>query len=351
MLEKPLNQNELEVLDVLRQLHAKLGPVERTHLSVEVRGRGLEFGRAIARLMTLGLVEEITLRPFFLRRLFGARTAILLQPTPAGLAQGQRPAEPDAIDPTATESTAAVPTDAPLIEMTAPVPDAPIAEPLPEPQTPTDLAPAPDFAPDAEPTAEAIPTVEPEEAPKPAAPKAKAAKPKSPRPRPAPITAFTEDLGGTPLPSAAPMLPPAMDPAMLEGLRETLSVIGMDLTQAGEALAANRIAKGATPAEALSQVVLFAFGHAVQQDLYRGGEVADLGLRDYAAEVMREIEKIRDAGELADAPFERDMRQLWALLEDTPERAALVKDLLSDPVGGAAPTAVLPEELRRSEEE
>lgn len=315
MPDKPLNRAEQGVLQVLTQHHAKHGPVERTVLSVEVRGRGLEFGRALGRLMSLGLAEEITRKPFVLWRLFGARVLVLLQPTAAGLAAVQ----------------------APLPEPAAPLDEATAAEPAPTSEPATDWQPTPVTI---TPPKQAVP-------PKPAA----KAKPAKAKPRPKPVTAFTEDLGGTPLPLAAPSLPTTVDPATLEGLRETLSVMGLDLTPAGEALAAHRIANGASPAEALSQVVLFAFAHAVSQDLYNGGPVAELGLRHYATEVLREVEKLRSAGELAGGPFAHDKRQLLALLEESPDRAAFVRDLLADPMGGAAPPAVLPEELRRSDDE
>ncbi|MBI1171477.1 hypothetical protein GC209_08760 [bacterium] len=318
MAEKPLNRAEQDVLAVLCQRHAQQGPVDRAALSVEVRGRGLEFGRALGRLIALGLAEEITRKPFFLFRLFGARAVVLLRPTAAGLAQGQPQAE-HAIPPEAPTET---PAEKPAETHVQPPAAAAMDQPAADQNAAVEAAPA-----------------------QPAKAKAK------PKPRPRPITAFTEDLGGAPLPLAAPALPASVDPALLAGLRETLSVMGLDLTPAGEALAANRIAKGASAAEALSQVVLFAFGHAVSQDLYRGGPVADLGLRDYAGEVLREVAKLRDAGELPSAAYDRDTQQLWALLNDSPDRAAQVRALLADPVGGAAPPAVLPEELRRSDED
>jgi hypothetical protein len=388
-LEKPLNRAELDVLEVLRQHHAQHGPVERTVLSVEARGRGLEFGRALARLITLGLAEEFTRKPFFLKRLFGAKPVVLLRPTAAGFAEGLSPqkdtaAEPEDLaapitDPVTDPASSEAPTPKARLNDTAATAastSAPASEPAPtvEPTAPTEpalatvplepaLSPdAPLLFPDANESVSTAPQPEqtvpakaakaPEPAPEATQPKP-AAKPKpaKAKPRPKPITAFTEDLGGAPLPLAAPALPASVDPATLEGLRESLSVMGLDLTPAGEALAAHRIAKGATPAEALSQVVLYAFAHAVQQDLYSGGPVADLGLRDYATEVLREIAKLCAAGELDEAAFDRDKRQLWAVLDEGLDREANVKILLCDPMGGSAPPAVLPEDLRRSDDE
>ena len=347
MPDKPLNGAERGVLAVLAQHHAKHGPVERTVLSVEVRGRGLEFGRALGRLITLGLAEEITRRPFFLWRLFGARSVVLLRPTAAGLDQAPAPlSDPAAPSDAATEVTVPEPVTAPEPLSTSEHVTAPEPFKSPEPITAPEPLSTPEPVTAPEPAAPHEPALPPEKAasPKPAA-KAKA------KARPRPITAFTEDLGGAPLPLVAPSLPPSVDPSTLDGLRETLSVLGLDLTPAGEALAANRIAKGSTPAEALSQVVLFAFAHAVQQDLYTGGLVADLGLRDYATEVLAQVAKLCTAKELAQASFDRDKAQLWAVLNDSPQREAHVKALLADPMGGAAPPAVLPEDLRHAPDE
>ena len=382
MLEKPLNRAELDVLEVLRQHHAQHGPVERTVLSVEVRGRGLEFGRALARLITLGLAEEFTRKPFFLKRLFGAKPVVLLRPTAAGFAEGLTPqkdtaAAPEDLaapitDPVTDPASSEAPTPKARLNdtvATAASTSAPASEPAPTVEQTPNTEPAwatvplePVLSPDAKELASTAPQPEqtvPSKAAKalepgpeatPPKPTAKP-KPAKAKPRPKPITAFTEDLGGSPLPLAAPALPASVDPATLEGLRESLSVMGLDLTPAGEALAAHRIAKGATPAEALSQVVLYAFAHAVQQDLYSGGPVADLGLRDYATEVLREIAKLCAAGELDEAAFDRDKRQLWAVLDEGLDREANVKILLCDPMGGSAPPAVLPEDLRRSDDE
>ena len=99
MQDKPLTQTEHDVLEVLCQLDATSGAVDRTRLSVAVRGRGLEFGRALGRLITLGLAEEITRRPFFLWRLFGAKPQVRLQPTAKGLTEKVGPVKGEAADP------------------------------------------------------------------------------------------------------------------------------------------------------------------------------------------------------------------------------------------------------------
>ncbi|WP_126976644.1 hypothetical protein [Frigidibacter oleivorans] len=331
MQQDRLDRAERELLGLIRQLHAAQGPLDPAALSVEAKGRGMELARPLARLKSLGLVEEVAERPGFLRRLFGARPAIRLRPAPG------------------VEETpeAAVPPD--------PAPEAPPPRPDPAPPTPAPdiAAPAPNAEPDAEPHPEPAPAAEPVPQPAPApAPVARApAAPAPARLRPVPPTALTEDLGGAPMGRTA--LAMDLPPDLLEGLRDTLAAFGMDLTQAGEALVADRLARGASPGEALSQVVLFAFAHAVRHDLQSGGTVEALGLSHYAVEVMQEIEKLRDAGEIGETAFEADMRSLWDLVgSGSPEaaRAAMAEALLADPAGGAAPPALLPEDLQSADE-
>ena len=84
MHDKPLDPSERTLLKILAEMQAAHGPVSRDALSVATRGRGEEFGRAFARVKSLGLMVEVQRRPFFLRRLFGAQTLLLIQLTEAG---------------------------------------------------------------------------------------------------------------------------------------------------------------------------------------------------------------------------------------------------------------------------
>ncbi len=313
MQDKALDRAEQDLLAVIRQLHADQGPVARNVLSVVARGRGLDVALPLRRLRALGLVEEYERRPFFLKRLFGARTVTVVGLTEAGLVA----------DP------ATVSERAPLapVEVQAEI----SAEVIVAPEVPVEAPELP----------ASVPTVEPVPS------QAK----KIPVPAPqhvASISAFTEVLGGAPL--ADEPFPVAVDPHLNNGLREVLEGVGMEMTMAGEALIADRITKGASAGEALSQLVLFAFAHAVRHDVLSQGAIHSLGLTNYAVEVMRELEKLGNGGEIGDAQFEDDMRRLLALVEDTPERGQRAEDILVDPVGGAAPPALLPEDLRQAEE-
>lgn len=377
MQDKLPERPELDLLIVVTELHAARGAVDRAALQVEARGRGLEVARPLSGLIGAGLVEEITHRPSFLKRLFGARETVVLAPTEAARSllaalngetaaevadEGAAAAAPEAVapeTPVAEVAPETVPVEAPVASDAAPfVLDQPAAETL-APEAPLQESPVaevpPAEAPVAEPQPVDTPSVEAaaaeptiEEAPVAEAPRRAPARP-VPTPARARVVGFTEELGGTPE-EAPPIAPVRVDPEVMDGLRELLEGLGMELTMAGEALIGTRMAQGFSAGEALSQVVLFAFAHAIRHDILFHGEMRALGLSEYAIEVMREVEKLRDAGEIGEARFEEDMRALWALLEEAPDRDARLDALLTDPVGGAAPVAVLPEDLRSAEE-
>jgi hypothetical protein len=297
MHDKPLDPSERNLLTILKELMAARDFVTRDVLSVATRGRGVEFGRSYARIKSLALIVEVERRPFLLRRLFGAPTLLLVQLTAAGrLAVSDGEAPTTAILPDAVALDAVQPAGAAL------------AEPVPA-----------------------------------AAPEAKR---KAQAPKRRPISGYTEDLGGAPVPPAPVTPAAAPDPQAIEALREVLSGLGIELTMAGEMLAHHRIAQGDSGAEALMQVVLYTFAHAVHHDLSNGRASAALGLADYAVEVQREVQKLCDAGAVSAARLDADMGQLSALMGGDENAANLAASLLQDPVGGAAPPAFLPEELR-----
>ncbi|MBL3551906.1 hypothetical protein [Rhodovulum sulfidophilum] len=393
MQEKPLESVELDLLAVIRQIHAEEGPFGRDLLLVRARGRGLEVSRPLGRLKALGLVEEIERKPSVLRRLFGAKPEALLRPTATGLALGSEAtasettaaveAEPEAgtgpdtgtapktgtgteAEPatrapetpreTVDETTREAAARAPATAVPSPAP-APAPSPAPAPVAPASRAepPAPP-APPAEPPVSAppvkvappTPRVEPTA---PATPVADAAPlPMPRRAKPRNVRGYTEELGGSPVAAKTVPLRHDVDPAMMENLREALAVIGIEMTFAGEALIADRMGRGASIGEALSQVVLFAFAHAVAEDARAGEQLQALGLTDYAVDVIAEFERLRDAGEIDGDRLEEDMRRLWTLVGDSPDRLRLAEELLQDPVGGLTPPALLPEDLRPVEE-
>ena len=340
--QKPLQKAELDLLSVIVRLHALRGPINRDVLSVEARGQGLEFGRALSVLRGQALVEEVVKKPFILARLLGARPVALIRPTATGLAllaglatptapETDAPAS-DTLSQTAADTTAeAVPSE-PVSDPTPAEAEPPIAATVAEPD-PVPAEPAPEQAPIAEQLAE------------PAAP----VPPPAPRPAPRkslPLNAYTDELGGAPL-EDVPLVPAfRIDPEIVEGLRDLLDVIGMPLTYAGEALIADRMSRGATAGDALMQVVLFTFAHAIRLDSATHGTLDLSGLAQYADEVVAELEKLHQAEAISEDRFAEDSALIRAMVGGGEPDRALSHQVLTDPVGGAAPPALLPEDLR-----
>lgn len=388
MTQKPLDPNADALRAIITETFARIGRVERDSLNVEARGRGIEVGRALAALKDAGLVEEYTTKPGFLRRLFGAKPHVLLRPVHAPEASAaEKLASEELVSVVSLDAPVPAPSPA------APEPDfAPPAETVAEPAPVEAPAPVTEAEPQTAARAEPVGTPEPETAP-PAtpveAPVASSAAqvdtaseaPAALQATDAPLAEVKPDIATPEAPAkVAVHVPPprvphfapddytdkvgggdaieigssALDPEVLDGLRETLSDLGMELTMAGEALISDRMGRGDSAGDALSQVVLFAFAHAVHYDLLSGGGMQALGLTDYAIEVMQELEKLRDAGAIASERFEMDMRCLWSFVGDTEAgellRADRAAEVLTDPMGGAAPTAILPEDIQTAED-
>lgn len=300
--QKPMQKAELNLLAVIVRLHAARGPINRDVLSVEARGQGLEFGRALSVLRAQGLVEEVVKKPFFLARLLGAKPIAQIRPTASGLVLMAPPA------PVATETVGDAPQD-PAVEQ------------------PVDL----------DPPVAADPT--------PIAPKAPA--PRAPRRKPLPVNAYTDELGGIPTEDVALVPAFQVDAEILNGLRDMLDVIAMPMTFAGEALVADRMSKGAIAGDALMQVVVYAFAHAIRLESQTHGTLDLAGLVQYGDAVLAELEKLHHADAISADRFAEDSTSIRALVgAGEPDRALAERLILSDPVGGAAPPALLPEDLR-----
>lgn len=366
MQDKPLEQADQDLLDLIRQLYGDHGPILRTTLSVVGRGRGLDVARSLGRLKTLGLVEEYEKRPFVLLRLFGARPTNWLRPVapavPAEVkaeeVQGEVEAPTVSLAPTPLPE---IPVDAPVAAVAEVViPEAPPVIAQPVIAVPEDKAPdlrVPEFAapeplsaqPVTAPVVPAPEAVAPEVAPVTEVPPPVTRPVPPARPARLPLNAYTDEIGGQPM-AVAPAVD--LDPELLEGLHEMLELLGMEVTIAGDALIGNRVSRGALAGEALLQVVVFAFAHAARYDILSGSPVPADDLHAYGQALVRELEKLRDAGEIRAEPFDRDIGLVLTLADKAAgdSRAALIEELLADPVGGIAPPALLPEGLRGLED-
>ena len=323
--DRPLEKPERDLLAVILSLHAERGPMLRDAVSVVARGQGLEFGRALASLRSLGLVEEVLKRPFFLARWLGVKPVMLIRPTAAGLALALPPTAPvaaPAADQGGTEQVGAEP----VAQAAAPAVAAPPSPPAPTP------VPAPAVAPVTTAVVEAA-----REAAKPAPER---------KPRRQANLGYTEDMGGAPIDMPAQIAPTVVDDAILADIGETLDVVGLTLTDAGVALVNARVTQGVAPGDTLLKVILYGLAHALRLDALSQETLDKDSTRQYMREVLVELGKLRDAGAMDPAVFESDSAEILRLLQAGPESLALCDALLADPIGGAAPPCLLPEELR-----
>lgn len=342
MQEKPGDCAEQELLTLIQKLHAELGPVPRIRLSVVGRGRGLDVARLLVGLKAACLVEEYETRPGWFGWLLGRRREMVLRPLTVPV---ESPApNPGLIEDDASQETGETPaehldpvpqTAGAAAEAAVPEPEpALVAEPVPDP---TPITPVASPEPDPRPAARAI------EAPHPVQASVQT------RPRPVPA-GYADDIGGVPMAVQAAQLSASLDPDLLEGLRDFLVTLGIELTSAGEALVADRLNRGAPAGDALMQLVLFAFAHMARFDEISASPADPAELRDYTHAVLTELERLRDAGEISEARFHQDSHEILILADSNAHRAPLIERLFMDPFGGMAPPALLPAELRGVEE-
>lgn len=359
MNQRAVTRAETEVFRIIRQEQAegravKRGPT-RDEIRVIARGRGIEIVEPLANLQAMGLIELVERRPGFLRRLFGARRISFFQPTEAGRA----------FDLEAAEATARMP------GVTAASADGqPAAWFTPGPAVATYLHAAPETAPEVEAPSGTPPETAPDMA-------AGAVAPAAPTPadRPAspgagrfgaifelahdavdeaelmpqqPLTEFPDEEALQPV-AAAGRAPGEIDPEEIEGIHQVIYGLGMEPTEATEPYIFARISEGLSTGEVVSRMVLAAFAH----ELARRGAGIEPGaaeaLQSYAVEVMQEVEKLRDAGQIREALFEADMRALWEMVTPGPAQLTAALNLLAEGQDAGETPARLPEELLSAE--
>lgn len=309
---------EAELFTILVEL---LGDqkLDRNVLRVLVGAKGHELGRPYLYLCQQGLIEESRVRPGFFARLFGARESLWVRVTDYGRK-------------IAAEVTAQVQAEV-----------VPVAEEISLPPDQTDPAP-PEAADVAASASLSLNTVEaaspdlPTDADAVAAPVMPPARPK--RPRRFTPSDFTETLGGTPLDTGFQI--PASD--RLDGLTESLGLLGFELTDAGRLLAVSRWIQGHSDAQVALETVTTALAHALRLDA-TGSTQLD---REATADLVRRVnetfaayvsEGLLDAETLTEA-----VRWMERFLGETAATSG-VDDYLSDPQRGMAPTAVCPDDI------
>lgn len=292
--------------------------LERNALRILVGARGYELGRPYLNLCQQGLIEERRVRLGFFARLFGARETLWVRVTDHG-----RKIAADMAVPALAEAFPVAEEIAPAPHPADPIPPASV-DVAPDPLPPITLdAASPDLTPDA--IADAAQVLPP------ALPK---------RPRRFTPSDFTEALGGTPLDTGFQI--PASD--RIDGLSESLGLLGFELTDTGRLLAVNRWTQGQRDAQVALEIVTTALAHAVrlnatgttQLDLQATAGLMGRLHETFAAYVA---EGLLDAESLTEA-----VGRMEGFLGEA-VGATGVDEYLSDPLRGMAPTAVCPDDI------
>jgi hypothetical protein len=352
---------EAELFSILVELLGE-GKLERNALRVLVGARGYELGRPYLHLCQQGLIEEERNRPGFFSRLFGARETQWVRVTDYGrkvmaematppeevpieapvepaapdlgpvveAVEVALPAEPPAAVPAAEPVVTKKPRAKKAVAAEAPPAEAPAAV-APAAVAPAAVAPAAVAPPVAAPpvAADLAPELLPEAPPKP--PKRK--KPVTPRFAP---SDFTETLGGAPV-DVAPAIP-ASD--RLDGLTETISLLGFELTEAGKMLAVHRWAQDKTDAQVVLEIVTTALAHAVRLDAAGTAKLDPEAAAALVTQVQQTFAVYVGEGLLAEETLTEASGQMSRFLSEAEEEVDLY---LADAMRGMAPPAICPD--------
>lgn len=333
--------------------------LERNALRVLAGARGHELGRPFRHLCQQGLIEEIRVRPGFFARLFGGRETLWVHVTD----YGQRVAAELAASRQAETVAELPPQDIAPISVPEPLPEH-LPEPLPEPAeiaapAPQPLAKAPEAALDLPPQIAEFQIAEPEIAephvvepevvePEVAAPEVAAPDlpPAPPVPAPPPQrkrrftpSDFTETLGGTPMDTGFQI--PGSD--RLEGLSESLSLLGFELIDAGKLLAVTRWAQGQGDSDVALEIVTTALAHAMRLDATGTTQVDRAAASALVTRVTEAFAAYVSEGLLAPDSLTEARGRMAGFLEET--GGLSVDAYLADPHRGMAPTAVCPDDI------
>lgn len=298
-----LSLQEAALLNALAGLLADEPLIEMDSLRVRVGSQGFELGRTYLALRSHDLVAEHHSRPGFFRRLFGAKPKRYVSLTDAGraLATGQ----------------------------TAPTTEAPalLRSDL-QPPAPSDAPQAAAPRASTRPKAASLPKADP----------AQSRKKRTPPPA---GSDFTETLGGAPLEAPAA----TDDPVRLEGLAEMLGLIGFEITPAGQLLAGRRWTEGRRDSEVALEILLVAVAHAARLDTQGMAHLDRATARLFFAEVEKEFAQLAAAGELSADYLSQTLATVEAILGTPDEAEALLAAIIADPLLGAAPPAICPDDF------
>ena len=299
--------------------------VERNVLRVLVGARGYELGRPYLHLCQQGLIEESRVRLGFFARLFGgARETLWVRVTDYG-----RKIAAEVTEQVQAEAVPVTEEISPPPHQAGPAPPEAVVVAAPDPLPPNTLqAASPGLPHDADPVAAQVLL--------PAPPK---------RPRRFTLSDFTEILGGTPLDTAFQV--PASD--RLDGLTESLGLLGFELTDGGRFLAVSRWTQGQSDAQVALEIVTTALAHVLRLDATGITQLNPEAAADLVGRVNEAFTAYVSDGILDAESLNEAVGRMEGFLGGTVATSG-VDDYLSDPRRGMAPTAVCPDDRYLREE-
>lgn len=322
-----LAPNEDRAFSVLAGILIEREQVERDALRVSVASKGCTIGREYMRLRELGLIEEFTIRPSFLRRLFGAKPSLLVRLTE----EGRNLASPTLDrEPATTGPLVALELDADQVPQEITVEQQTVAVEAPTLQQ--------------EDTASTTQGIDPEAVPEPVA-SAEAnladAASKYPPPKRFALTDYTDVIGGQAEDSSF-----ALDGSeRLDGLAELLGLMGIEMTPAGNLLAANRWTEGYTDADVALEVIVSSVAHAARLDQTGTARLDQSAMMACLESVESTMSSLVSEGHLTAAQLTESLQAMRGFIQADDRAVDAINELLSDPLRGMAPPAMCPEEV------
>lgn len=321
-----LAPHEETAFAILASILIERGQVERDALRVLVASKGRAVGREYMRLRELGLIEEFSIRQNFLHRLFGTKPILqvrmtdtgreLASPTNGGILKSEpmvtpaQVANPDLQEIAVDKKSGPYELDALRYEEVHPMG----REIVPEICSKA-VAVAPDNLGDV--------------------------KARIPPPKRFAATDYTDVIGG----KAEDANLALARSERLDGLTELLALLGFELTPAGNLLAANRWADGQIDADVALEVLVTSVAHAARLDQTGTARLDQCAILYCLKSVEETMSNFVSEGHLTSAKLSESMQVMRGFIQGDDRSLDAINDLLSDPLRGMAPPAILPEEV------
>lgn len=319
---------------LLAEILAQHGPQDRDALRVLMASHGGQLGRDYVRFRELGLIEEVHSRPGFLRRLFGAKTLLVVSLTEKGrdfvqASKGQGAHQTMPLAAAAAEAPHQE-TETPSVEGLATASDV-------QPSVRDEEVAAPQVTSVAVSEVLPQPTTEPPLSLVTRAPKRFA------------LGDYTDVLGG--VADDTPVL--LSEDERLGGLAELLGLLGLEITPAGELLAGRRWSEGHADADIALEIAVVAVAHAARLNHTGTATLAKDAMLAQIDGIIGALGSLVREGQLTDEQISESLHAMRMFVNGDDEALAGIDALLSDPLRGMAPSAIFPDEVwvREADEE